>query len=168
MPEIELKTAKFFEQQNERQIETGGMNVGDSDAPGLTPAAPSKTAAWEKVAAWMGVGAAGLVVVCLTLIAVPMVTGIKLPKSASPIDWWLWFGGAKSDQTFEKFVKDTAKKNPLDLEEKDRQSPAYQFQGMEPIHLNPMQGMQFKGFPANTPSQQRVREAASGCDVYVC
>ncbi len=143
MPDVELQSAKFFQQQNEPQVESG---AGDSsDVSGLSEVAASKPVAWEKVAAWMGVGASGLVVVCLALIAVPMVTGIKLPKSASPIDWFLWFGGGKSDQTFEKFVKDTAKKNPLDWEEKYRQSPMYQFQGAQPINVNQVQGMQFNG-----------------------
>ncbi len=111
----------------------------------------------------MGVGAAGLVVVCLALIALPMVTGIKLPKSASPIDWFLWFGGGKSDQTFEKFVKDTAKKNPLDLEEKHRQSPMYQFQGMQPINVNQMQGMQFNGQARTGARQPRTSARADIC-----
>ncbi len=45
------------------------------------------------------------------LVAVPMVLGIKRPKSTNPIDLMLWLGGAKSDQTFETFLKDTAQKN---------------------------------------------------------
>ena len=156
MPEIELQTAKFFEQQNEEQS-MGGGTAGGSPAAGSTPATRVKTASWEKVAAWMGVGVAGVAVICLALVAVPMVTGIKLPKSTSPLNWWLWFGGAKSDQTFEKFIKDTEAKNQQEWAELYRKSPVYQFQGIQPLDLNQMQGMQFKGFPANTPSQQRTR-----------
>ena len=137
MPEIELKTAKLFEQQNEPTTETGAANGGDSSGT------QAKTAAWEKAAAWTGVVALGLVVMCLALIVVPTVTGIKLPKAASPMDWWLWLGGAKSDQTFEKFVRDTATKNQVDWDAKYRQSPMYQFKGIQPIQLNQSPGGQF-------------------------
>jgi hypothetical protein len=151
MPDVELKTAKFFQQQNEPQEEA---EVGDPEnccsAPSVSEGNSSKTASWEKVAAWMGVGAAGVVVVCLALIAVPMVTGIKLPKSASPIDWFLWLGGAKADQTFEKALRDSAARNQQEWDAKYRESPMSQFKGIQPIDINKMQGMQFNG-----PSQPR-------------
>jgi hypothetical protein len=149
MPEIELKTAKFFEQQNEPRSESEVMNAGDSGTPGLTSATLSKTASWEKVAAWMGVGAAGLVVVCLALIAVPTVTGIKLPKGSNPIDWMLWFGGAKPDQTFEKALRDSAARTQQEWDARYRESPMSQFKGIQPIDLNKMQGIQqFNGASA--------------------
>jgi hypothetical protein len=149
MSGVELKTAKYFETQDELGFE----DPASMDDDGLPRA---RTASWEKAAAWIGVGAAGLVVVCLALIALPYVTGIKLPKAASPIDWWLWLGGAKSDQTFEKFVRDTATKNQNDWDEKYRQSPIYQFKGIQPIDLNRMQGMQFNG-QQTTQSPRRSR-----------
>ncbi|HEY2761097.1 MAG TPA: hypothetical protein VGI75_10145, partial [Pirellulales bacterium] len=116
-----------------------------------------RAAAWEKAAAWIGVGAAGLAVLCLALIAAPYVTGVKLPKSASPVDWWLWIGGAKSDETFEKFVRDTATKNQIDWEEKYKQSPVYQFKGIQPMDLNRMPGMQFNSQPRNSSPQMPTR-----------
>jgi len=140
MPGIELKTAKFFEAADEEGQQLGAhLSEADSNA-----ATQSRTTSWE-AAAWIGVGAAGLVVICLALIAVPMLTGIKLPKSANVMDWWLWFGGAKSDQTFEKALRDSAAATQREWEEKYKQSPMYQFKGIQPIDLNTMQGMQFNG-----------------------
>jgi hypothetical protein len=153
MSGVELKTAKYFETQN-GENEQLGAHPPEADS---TPATPLRAGTWEKAAAWVGVGVAGLVVVCLALIAVPMLTGIKMPKAASPIDWWLWLGGAKSDQTFEKFVRDTATKSRQDWDEKYRQSPMYQFQGIQPIDLNRMQGIQVNPQPWNSPSQTPKR-----------
>jgi hypothetical protein len=141
MSGIELKTAKFFEAADEEGRQLGAH---PSEA-GSTPGSQSRTTSWETAAAWIGVGAAGLVVICLALIAVPMLTGIKLPKPANVMDWWLWFGGAKSDQTFDKALRDSAAATQREWEEKYKQSPMYQFKGIQPIDLNTMQGMQFNG-----------------------
>jgi hypothetical protein len=151
MSKIELKTAKLFEAADGDTI-AGFVSSSGADS---TPATPLRAGTWEKAAAWVGVGA-GLVVVCLALIAVPMLTGIKMPKAASPIDWWLWLGGAKEGQTFEKFVKDTAKRQDNWWDTNYKQSPMYQFQGIQPMDLNRMQGVQFNG-PQTTQSPRRSR-----------
>jgi hypothetical protein len=151
MSGVELKTTKYFEvPQDDRDGGSGAATACSSESP------PLRTASWEKAAAWIGVGAVGLVVLCLALIAVPMVTGIKLPKSVSPIDWWLWFGGAKSGQTFEKFVRDTATKNQQEWDEKYRQSPMYQFKGIQGADLIQTPAYKFDSQPMNSPSQNRA------------
>jgi hypothetical protein len=139
MSGFELQTAKYLGStaepiESEEALEANPVAEKGSSPSGL-----------EKAAGWIGVGAAGMVVLCLVLIAIPKVTGIKLPKAASPLDWMLWFGGAESDQTFNKFLKDSAAKNQQEWDERYRQSPMYQFQGMKPIDLNTMQGVQFNG-----------------------
>jgi hypothetical protein len=144
MSGIELKTAKYFESPEDELTATSGTTTDQSSS-----LRESSTASWERVTKWISLGAAGLVILCLVLVAVPYVTGIRLPKSASPMDWWLWFGGAKSDQTFEKFVRDTATKNPMDWDEKYRQSPMYQFKGIQPLNLNQMPGGQLNSQPSH-------------------
>ena len=52
----------------------------------------------------------------------------RAEKSTSAIDWFLWFGGAKEDETFEKFVTDTIEKNQTEWEEILRESPAFNFE----------------------------------------
>jgi hypothetical protein len=49
----------------------------------------------------------------------------RAEKSTHPIDWLLWFGGAKEDETFEKFVTDTIEKNQAEWDEILRESPAF-------------------------------------------
>ena len=144
MSGIELKTAKYLESPEDELTATSGTTTNQSSS-----LRESSTASWERVTKWISLVAAGLVILCLVLVAVPYMTGIRLPKSASPMDWWLWFGGAKSDQTFEKFVRDTATKNQMDWDEKYRQSPTYQFKAIQPLNLNQMPGGQFNSQPSH-------------------
>lgn len=136
MSGFELQTAKYMGSTSE-PIESEDAAEINSFQENRSP-----TSRLEKAAGWVGVGVAGLVVVCLALIAIPKLTGFKMPKAASPVDWFLWLGGAKSDQTFEKYLTDSAKKNQQEWEERYRQSPMYQFKGMGPIDVNKLQGIQ--------------------------
>jgi hypothetical protein len=139
MSRFELQTAKYLGSTAEPIEREEALEANPVAEKGSSPSR------LEKTAGWIGVGAAGLVVLCLALIAIPKVTGINLPKGASPVDWFLWFGGAEKDQTFNKYLKDSAAKNQQEWDERYRQSPMYKFQGMKPIDLNTMQGVQLQG-----------------------
>ena len=141
MAGFELQTAKYFvTEEPERDVANAAAQEQTAEPSAEVAFRPASRL--EQAAAWTGVAVAGLVVICLALVAVPMITGIKLPKGTSPVDWWLWFGGAKSEQTFDKFIKDAEAKNQQDFAEMYRKSPMYQFQGIQPIDMNKLQGIQ--------------------------
>ena len=147
MSGIELQTAKYFKSEVEEPDsgDAAGNEAATERESGTDVGSGPRTSGWESAAGWIGVGVAAVAVACVAIVAVPMLSGIKRPKSTSPIDLMLWLGGAKSDQTFETFLKDTATKNQIDWGEKNRQSPMYPFKGIAPIDLNTMQGMQSSG-----------------------
>jgi hypothetical protein len=118
MSETKLQTAAFFQPESEAALATADPNLDQSAELNA-----SKTGDWERLSTWVSVGAAGAVVLCLAIFAITSITGIHLPKDANGLNLWLWFGGAKSDQTFEKFLKDTAAKNKRDVEANFQSSP---------------------------------------------
>ncbi|HTQ40062.1 MAG TPA: hypothetical protein VMJ32_13640 [Pirellulales bacterium] len=149
MSEIELKTAKYIEALDENQ---NSSIIPAIAQPGEYP--HSAGASINRAIRWISLGIGGAAILCLVLLAVPWLKGIGLPKSANVMDWWLWLGGAKSDQTFEKALRDSAAKNQQEWEEKYKQSPMYQFKGIQPIDMNPMPGGQFNWQP-QSPARSR-------------
>jgi hypothetical protein len=89
--------------------------------------------ACERLTARLSLLIGGVLVVCVSLAALGVFMSAKdrvdsrAKHSTHALDWLLWFGGAKDDQTFEKYLKDTAEKNQREWEEKLRDSPVYQF-----------------------------------------
>jgi len=83
-------------------------------------------------------------VVAITFVAVRYITAARdslsarSKKSTHPIDWLLWFGGAKKDQTFEKYLRESAEKSQREWDEKYRESPAYQLR-QQPVDWSNMQ-----------------------------
>lgn len=149
MAEIPLKTAKYFESAEENEVgQTDAPMQPQSSRPGF------ETAAWERASKWISLVVGGAVAVCIVGILVTSLTGIHLPKSASPIDLWLWFGGAKSDQRFEKFVHNVGEGNQNEWEERYRQSPMYQFKDMPAFQFNQSPAFQFNTQSLNYQPQQ--------------
>ena len=93
----------------------------------------SKFTTAERVTSRLSLVIGAALVISVTILAVGYFTlakdrvSARAKKSTHPLDWLLWFGGAKEDQTFEKFVKDSTKKSQKEWEERYRNSPAYQF-----------------------------------------
>jgi len=81
----------------------------------------------ERISSWIGVIAAVAVVVCLAVLAIPYLASARSGKATNPLDWWLRFGGAQSDQTFEKFLRDRSSDYQREWDENYRKSPMYKF-----------------------------------------
>jgi hypothetical protein len=141
MAETPLKTAKFLEQAAENEA-----GFTDQSLQGAMGEGRSAIDTWQRAATWMSLMLGAAVVVCIAGIAISSLAGLKLPKSAYLIDWWLWFGGAKTDQTFEKFVRDASTKNQDNWDELYRQSPAYQLKDLQGVQFN--QSPMFNQSPA--------------------
>src|SRR5262249_57737050 len=71
------------------------------------------------------VGAAA--VACVLGLAIPYFSQLNSQKPTNVLDWWLRLGGAKPDQTFEKFLHDAAESNQQQWDDMYRNSPMYKF-----------------------------------------
>jgi hypothetical protein len=141
MPETKLQSAAYFQPSEEDDFA-----ASDAIADQSTERTVSKTSEWQRASTWVSVIAAGAVVLCLAVFAVSSFTGLHLPKSGNMMDWWLWLGGAKSDQTFDKFLKDTAAKNQRDIEANFK-APALQVDTTWVNQFNQSPTMQFNPQP---------------------
>ena len=128
MGHAELSTAKYFEQV-EQERAAAAAKAAEEAAAAAAAAPPPKADPWGQVYCWgsYAIGAAALV--CVVALALPMLS--PSGKRSNAIDWMLWLGGAKPDQTFEKFLLDTAATNQREWEDRYRESPAYQLQSMQ-------------------------------------
>ncbi|HZZ28596.1 MAG TPA: hypothetical protein VFE46_11390 [Pirellulales bacterium] len=143
MADTQLQTAAYFQPPEKNTFETDTA----SPAQASGSAAHNRTD-WERVSTKISLVTAGAVLVCLVVLAIPYITGIQWPKSGSLGDWWLWLGGAKPDQTFEKFVKDVGAKNQLDWEAAYKRSPTYKLDTTPMYQFNQSSGMRFNPQPA--------------------
>jgi hypothetical protein len=141
--EIKLQSAAFFQ-----KCERPPSAICEGDEP--TSCVQSSTTRWERIALWISRGTAAAVAVCVTALAVSFFAGIHLPKTLNPMDWWLRFGGAKPDQTFQQFIRDASARNQLDMDKNFRKSQLYQFEQSPNFQLNPqMTNWQFQSSPRN-------------------
>jgi hypothetical protein len=127
MGESKLSTVDLYE-----QALAAAASLPGADAHSV-PAARSGVSRWERAVSRLSlVMGAGLVVV-IAIMALGYFNSAKdsvsarAKKSNSPIDWLLWFGGAKQDQTFEKYIRDTTAKSQEEWDERYRNSPMSQF-----------------------------------------
>lgn len=127
MSDSNLTTAKYLEQTDE----AGGATTAgvlNAAAPGVP-----MTGVWQRIVSRLSLVVGVALLICVTILAIGFVksardrVSARAKKATSPVDWLLWFGGAKEDQTFDKFLKDSSEKSQREWEERYRQSPAYQF-----------------------------------------
>jgi hypothetical protein len=144
MSESNLTTAEYLEHMHEaREAMTADGSIAAS------PPAPA-AGACDRVASRLSLVVGVALAVSVTVLAIGYLTAARdhvsarAKKSTHPIDWLLWFGGAKEDQTFEKFVKDNSAKSKQEWDEKYRNSPAYQ---VDPEQMDWRRG-QWKFAPA--------------------
>ena len=137
MAEHELMSAKFLQ-----SVETNSVT---NAAPSIDDAPLQKTssaAAWARASRWVSMFAGTALVVCLLVVVVLYLTSASSGKKTSPIDWLIRLKGGKPDQTFEKWVRDSAEANQREWQEMYRKSPAYQIDPSKSIdwHFEPQQG----------------------------
>jgi hypothetical protein len=137
MADHELMSAKYLQ-----HVETDSAT---NAAPAINDAPPlkvSSAAAWARASRWVSVFAGVALVSCILGLAVPYLTSASSGKKTSPIDWLIRLKGGKPDQTFEKWVRDSAEANQQEWQEMYRKSPAYQIDPSKSIdwHFEPQQG----------------------------
>ena len=124
MYDSNLSTAKYLTQTDEPDDA-----APDDNSPEASPAPAA--GGFEHLTSRLSLVIGGAAAVCVLILVVGWFTvardrvNARAEKSTSPIDWFLWFGGAKEDQTFEKFVTDTIEKNQAEWDEILRESPAF-------------------------------------------
>jgi hypothetical protein len=121
MAEVELASSKYLQQAEQARAEAAAA------APPPSPEPPKKKSGWENAASYTSViaGAAGLI--CVVAIAIPIINSAASHRPKNAIDMMLRFGGAKEDQTFEKFLQNTVEATQRDFEEQFSNSPDFEF-----------------------------------------
>jgi hypothetical protein len=127
MAEHELMSAKYLTQADE-SLAAAATGSADTTQP-----ATSSVGAWARVSGWTSLIAAGAVIACAVAVAIPLITAVRSQKATSPIDWLIKLHGGQPDQTFEKFIRDSATANQHQWDEMYRKSPAYQ---LDPSKMN--------------------------------
>jgi hypothetical protein len=143
MSQSELTTAKYFQQIEVRRSTAIAEQIDHPRKERRTA-----TDAWAKASSWISLIGGGAIAVVLIVFAVGYFAGDGSKKKTYPIDWFLRLGGAKSGQTFEKFVRDTAATNKLNWDEQYRKSPMYQFEN-SPTPLWDPQKLVWQGGPSS-------------------
>ena len=137
MAEYELMSAKYLQ-----SVET---DAATNAAPAIEDAPLEKSssaAAWARASRWVSMFAGTALVVCVMVVVVPYLTSASSGKRTSPIDWLIRLKGGTPDQTFEKWVRDSAQSSQHQWDEMYRNSPAFQIEPPKPIdwHFEPPQG----------------------------
>jgi hypothetical protein len=127
MAETELVTARYLRQaEEERQarLEAEAAAQAAAEAEEQTTQPPARQS-WSsevlmrRVSYVLGGGA----MLCLVMLAVPYAASMGSKKRMSPLDWWLRLGGASSDQTFDKFLRDSLATTQKQLQSQLQDSP---------------------------------------------
>jgi hypothetical protein len=147
MSETELITAKYVRQAEEERQAREAQLAAELAAQPAEPQAPTprQRLSAEQFARRLSYVVAGAAGVCVIALAIPFVASMGSHKRVHPIDWWLRLGGAGSDQTFERFIKDSLTANQQEF---DQFKPAFDFDASS---LN----MNFQPFQATPPTRQR-------------
>jgi hypothetical protein len=136
MAERDLISAKYFKPDETDTAADVATAVAE------TPTQKTSSAdAWARASRWVSVFAGAALVACVMGVAVPYLTSATSGKKTSPIDWLVRLKGGKPDQTFEKWVRDSADASQKEWQEMYRKSPAYQ---LDPEH----QGWHFEPPPS--------------------
>src|SRR5215813_4357032 len=103
MNDSQLTTAKYLEQFGD---DTKYSSFDDASPVENQPVSSANSSGgnWALMTKWLSVGVGGLLVICVAVLAVPYITGLHGARSGNPVDWMLWLGGAKSDQTLNNYL----------------------------------------------------------------
>jgi hypothetical protein len=118
----DLSSAKYLAQAEEARAAALATELNDNSAQ--LPGTSATTL--EQMTKWVSLVAGLALVVSIVVLAVPYLSALRSPKPSNPIDMMLRLGGAHSDQTFEKYLRESAAANQREWEERYRDSPAYQ------------------------------------------
>jgi hypothetical protein len=149
MAEVELASSKYLQQAEQARAEAAAA------APLPPPQPPKRKNGWEHAASYTSVIAGAAALLCVVAIAIPIINSAAKHRPKNAIDMMLRFGGAKEDQTFEKFLKDTVETTQREFEQQLRNSPAYEF---DPDKLrSALDDMNFDYSPSNSKQHSGSR-----------
>jgi len=126
-----MQSQAYYDQSNTATVES--ESAAANEACGYRPA---KGQALQRATTLLSIFVGAAAVACALGLAIPYLSQLNSEKPTNVLDWWLRLGGAKSDQTFEKFVRDTAESNQRQWDELYRNSPAYKFNSSAGFQLN--------------------------------
>ena len=136
-----MQSEAYFDQTN-----TATLEADSAAADETCGYRPPKGQSLQRMTTLLSIFVGGAAVVCVLGLAIPYLSQLKKDKPTNVFDWWLRFGGAKTDQTFDKFLRDTAESNERQWDEMYRNSPVYNLDtsGMHQFNQNQSQ-WQFPG-----------------------
>jgi hypothetical protein len=127
MADRELLTAKYFKPDEGVPSTRDDLAIQESPPPQASP-----LAAWVRASRWISAIAGAAVVACVIVLVVPSLRSALSIKATSPIDWLIRLGGGRSDQIFEKAIRDRSEANQREWQESYRKS-TYQLDPTKPI-----------------------------------
>jgi hypothetical protein len=130
--------AQWQELKSAQYLSTASDSPTAFESEPAAPRAPKRSPVetWQRVTSWVSAIAALAAAICLIGVGVPYISSAISDRPKSPIDWWLRLGGAKSDQTFEKFVRNAATAPQFDFDEMYKKSPVYNLDKTPMMQLN--------------------------------
>jgi hypothetical protein len=143
MSESNLTTATFYEQAEQARA------AAETDTS-CAPSAPTFIAPrWERAASRFSLIVAGVIVAGVVVLLVACLKGApdkaaRAKKMSTPVDWLLWFVGAKPNQTFDSFITDGMQRSEREIQDQIRNSPAYNLKG-QPANWHIQPTPVFKG-----------------------
>ncbi len=129
-----MQSEAYFDQSNAATLETDSATADETRGY-----RPPKGQSLQRATTLISIFVGGAAVACVLALAIPYLNQLNQKKPTNVLDWWLRLGGAKQDQTFEKFLNDSIESNQREWEEMYRNSPAYQFNNSAGYQFNQSQ-----------------------------
>jgi hypothetical protein len=133
MPTTELTTAKYFNDPQPPQ------QPGLTDTPEPAASQPSSAGILAAANSYLTLVVAAGFLICVTIVAFPDLKSAWSERPKNVLDLWLRFGGAKPDQTFEKFIIERTEADQRQWAEMYKNSPAYQLKDIPTFNLDSKQ-----------------------------
>ena len=96
-----MQSEAYFDQANSATLE--------SDSAAADEYRPRKGQSLQRATTLISFFIGAAAVACVLGLAIPYLSQLNSEKPTNVLDWWLRLGGAKPDQTFEKFLHDRIK-----------------------------------------------------------
>ena len=129
-----MQSEAYFDQANSATLESDSTTADQTCGY-----RPHKGQSLQRATTLISIFVGAAAVACVFGLAIPYLSQLNEEKPTNVLDWWLRFGGAKPNQTFEKFVQDGVESNQREWEEMYRNSPAYQFNNSGMYQFNQSQ-----------------------------
>jgi hypothetical protein len=132
--------------QSEAYFDQATLEADSAAADEMSGYRPPKGQSLQRMTTLISIFVGGAAVICVLALAIPYLSQLHKDRPTNVLDFWLRLGGARSDQTFERFLQDSIESNQSEFEEMYRNSPAYQLNNSPMYQFNQNQTQwQFPG-----------------------